>query len=189
MFAFQRDDIVPDILALSKTLGCGLPVASVSTTVEIEKLALKGGYLWITTHYNDPLAAALASKVIEIVVRDNCCKLAKERGKQLREGLLRLQDKYWCIRDIRGRGLLHGVEVISDPVTQAPGVELVIAVSEKAIDLGLSCQAVAVPGACAAPPVTVSAEEIEAALLILDQAFAAVSSADAYQSVAMEPHL
>lgn len=80
MFAFQRDDIVPDILALSKTLGCGLPVASVSTTVEIEKLALKGGYLWITTHYNDPLAAALASKVIEIVVRDNCCKLAKSVG-------------------------------------------------------------------------------------------------------------
>jgi 4-aminobutyrate aminotransferase-like enzyme len=193
MFAFQRDDIVPDIVTLSKTIGCGLPGASVSTTAEIGKLALERGFLWVTTHLNDPLMAAVGSKVIEIVLREDMCKQARERGKQLREGLLRLQDKYWCIGDIRGRGLLQGMEIISDPVTKAPGAKLGAAMSAKALQLGLACQCVATPGSFGifrlAPPLTVSAEEIDEALLILDQAFGAVFPADAYQSVAAEAHL
>jgi 4-aminobutyrate aminotransferase-like enzyme len=180
MFAFQRDGIIPDIVTLSKTIGCGLPVASVSTTPEIEQLALEGGYLWVTTHYNDPLAAAVGSKVIEIAVRDNLCQLARERGQQLRDGLVRLQKKYWCIGDIRGRGLLQGMEMISDPLTKAPGVELGWQISQKALEFGLSCQISALPGACGvfrmAPPLTVSVEEMEEALSILDRAFAAVVS-------------
>ncbi|KAH7409688.1 pyridoxal phosphate-dependent transferase [Cadophora sp. MPI-SDFR-AT-0126] len=190
MFAFQRDNIVPDIVTLSKTIGCGLPVASVSTTPEIEQLALEGGYLWVTTHYNDPLAAAVGSKVIEIALRDDICKMARDRGKQLREGLERLQEKYWCIGDIRGRGLLQGVEIISDPVTRAPGVELGGAIASQALELGLSCQISALPGSCGvfriAPPLTVSAEEMDQALSILGQAFAAVC---ADETAAVTPRL
>lgn len=94
LFAFHRDGIVPDILALLKTIGCGLSVASVSTTPEIEKLATAAGYLWVTTHCNDPLPAAVASKVIEIVVRDDLSAWAKARGEQLLAGMRKLQEKY-----------------------------------------------------------------------------------------------
>ncbi|KAJ5528294.1 hypothetical protein N7513_012453 [Penicillium frequentans] len=178
MFAFENDGIVPDILALSKTLGCGLPLASVSTTAEIERGCTEAGFLWLTTHLNDPLTAAVGNKVLEIVERDNICKRATERGAQLREGLLKLQKKYWCIGDVRGRGLLQGIEIISDPETRAPGSELGQTVSDRAMACGLSCNVVNLPGMGGvfrlAPSVTVTAEEIEEGLQILDDAFAYV---------------
>ncbi|RAO68655.1 uncharacterized protein BHQ10_004667 [Talaromyces amestolkiae] len=178
MFAFQKDGVVPDILALSKTLGCGLPLASVSTTAEIERGCTEAGFLWLTTHLNDPLTAAVGNKVLEIVERDGICQRATERGAQLREGLLKLQQKYWCIGDVRGRGLLQGIEIISDATTKAPGPDLGQAVSDRAMACGLSCNVVNLPGMGGvfrlAPPVTVSAEEIEEGLRILDESFAHV---------------
>ncbi|RDW72848.1 putativedialkylglycine decarboxylase [Coleophoma cylindrospora] len=181
MFAFERDGIVPDILVLSKTLGCGLPLASVSTTAEIERGCREAGFLWLTTHLNDPLTAAVGNKVLEIVERDNLCQRAAERGQQLRRGLLQLQQKYWCIGDVRGRGLLQGIEIISDAASKAPGAELGQAVSDRAMACGLSCNVVNLPGMGGvfrlAPPVTVSVEEIEEGLRILDEAFSYVLGA------------
>ncbi|KAL3476054.1 pyridoxal phosphate-dependent transferase [Aspergillus californicus] len=175
MFAFEYDEIIPDILALSKTLGCGLPLASVSTTAKIEQGCKDAGFLWLTTHLNDPLTAAVGNKVLEIVERDNICQKASERGAQLRAGLLKLQEKYWCIGDVRGRGLLQGIEIISDPETRAPGSDLGQAVSDQAMARGLSCNVVNLPGMGGvfrlAPPVTVTAEEIEEGLQILDESF------------------
>ncbi|KAA8650975.1 hypothetical protein EYZ11_011072 [Aspergillus tanneri] len=175
MFAFENDEVVPDILALSKTLGCGLPLASVSTTAEIERGCREAGFLWLTTHLNDPLTAAVGNKVLEVVERDSLCQHAAELGKQLREGLLKLQVKYWCIGDVRGRGLLQGIEIISDPQTKAPGSELGQQVSDRAMDRGLSCNVVNLPGMGGvfrlAPPLTVKPAEIEEGLKILDEAF------------------
>ncbi|TPX07680.1 uncharacterized protein E0L32_010678 [Thyridium curvatum] len=183
MFAFEHEEggVVPDILCLSKTLGCGLPLGSVSTTAEIERGCAAAGFLWLTTHLNDPLAAAVGDKVLEIVERDRAAERAGERGEQLRAGLARLQEKYWCIGDVRGRGLFQAVEVISDAATKAPGPDLGHAVSDRALELGLSCNIVNLPGMGGvfrlAPPVTVSAEEIEDGLRILDRAFGSVLEA------------
>lgn len=178
MFAFEHEDVVPDILALSKTLGCGLPLASVSTTVEIERGCKEAGFLWLSTHLNDPLTAAVGNKVLEIVERDNICENAAKRGAQLRQGLLQLQEKYWCIGDVRGRGLLQGIEIIADPKTRAPGPDLGQAVSDRAMACGLSCNIVNLPGMGGvfrlAPPVTVSPEEINEGVRVLDEAFAHV---------------
>ncbi|KAL1589270.1 hypothetical protein WHR41_02097 [Cladosporium halotolerans] len=178
MFAFENEGVVPDILALSKTLGCGLPLASVTTTAEIENGCKEAGFLWLTTHLNDPLTAAVGAKVLEIVERDNYCQKAADRGRQLRAGLEKLQNKYWCIGDIRGRGLLQGIEIIADSATKAPGSDLGQAVSEAAMRNGLSCNIVNLPGMGGvfrlAPPVTVTEEEIEEGLRILDESFAQV---------------
>ncbi|KAJ5683104.1 hypothetical protein N7462_006269 [Penicillium macrosclerotiorum] len=175
MFAFENDEVVPDILALSKTLGCGLPLASVSTTVEIERGCKEAGFLWLTTHLNDPLTAAVGNKVLEIIERDNFCQRAAERGMQLRQGLIKLQRKHWCIGDVRGRGLLQGIEIISDRETRAPGADIGQAVSDRAMQCGLSCNIVNLPGMGGvfrlAPPVTVTADEIEEGLKVLDEAF------------------
>lgn len=178
MFAFEHHDIVPDILCLSKTLGCGLPLGSVTTTAEIDRVCAQNGFLWLTTHLNDPLPAAVGKKVLDIVTRDDLCRAATERGIQLRQGLLRLQEKYWCIGDVRGRGLLQGVEIItSDRGAKVPGPELGKKISDLALEKGLSCNIVNLPGMGGvfrlAPPVTVSEGEIEEALRVLDEAFAA----------------
>lgn len=176
MFAFQHEEgVVPDILCLSKTLGCGLPLAAVSTTAAIERGVREAGFLWLTTHLNDPLTAAVGCKVLEIVERDGICQWAAERGEQLHQGLLKLQEKYWCIGDVRGQGLMQGIEIISDAETKAPGSDLGQAVSERAMVCGLSCNVVNLPGMGGvfrlAPPVTVSADEIDEGLRILDESF------------------
>ncbi|KAI9654950.1 MAG: putative secondary metabolism biosynthetic enzyme [Bathelium mastoideum] len=175
MFAFEHSGVIPDILCLSKTLGCGLPLAAVSTTSEIERGCKEAGFLWLTTHLNDPLTAAVGNKVLEIVERDKMCLRAAERGEQLRNGLLELQEKYWCIGDVRGQGLLQGIEIVSNPITKQPAPDLGQAVSERAMACGLSCNIVNLPGMGGvfrlAPPVTVSSEEVTQGLQILDEAF------------------
>jgi 4-aminobutyrate aminotransferase-like enzyme len=175
MFAFENEGIVPDILCLSKTLGCGLPLASVTTTAEVEQGCRDAKFLWLTTHLNDPLTAAVGCKVLEIVERDNIPQKAAERGQQLRDGLQKLQKKYWCIGDIRGRGLLQGIEIISDRETKASGSDLGQAISEVAMANGLSCNVVNLPGMGGvfrlAPPTTVTSDEIEEGLHILDMSF------------------
>lgn len=176
MFCFEHEEgLIPDILCLSKTLGCGLPLAAVSTTAEIERGVREAGFLWLTTHLNDPLTAAVGCKVLEIVERDNIAQRAAERGEQLHAGLLRLKEKYWCIGDVRGIGLMQGIEIISDRETKAPGPEIGQAVSDRAMVMGLSCNVVNLPGMGGvfrlAPPVTVSADEIDEGVQILDESF------------------
>ncbi|KAI5204774.1 hypothetical protein E4T39_03338 [Aureobasidium subglaciale] len=153
MFAYEHEEgVVPDILTLSKKiLGCGLPLAPVTTNTEIEPGCKEAGFLWLTTHLIDPFTAAVGAKVLEIVKCDNTCQKAAERGQQLSASLEKLQQKYWCIGDIRGRGLLQGIKIISDASTKPPGC------------MGGVFRL--------APPVAVIADEIEEGLRILDQCF------------------
>ncbi|KAK5698190.1 hypothetical protein LTR97_007151 [Elasticomyces elasticus] len=167
--------------ALSKTLGGGMAVSSVSTTEEIERQALAGGFICVTTHYNDPLPAAIGTKILEIIVRDDMVQYVRERGDQLRKGLGRMQAKYDCIGEIRGRGLFIGMEIVKDKVSNVPAGELTAAFSTKALELGLATQVVAIPGVLGvfrlAPPINVSVEEVDEALRIMDEAFASVLAA------------
>ncbi|KAI5297278.1 hypothetical protein KEM55_004931 [Ascosphaera atra] len=172
---FEFGGIVPDIVALSKALGAGLPLGSVTSTAEIERGCRENGFMWFSTHLNDPLTAAVGDKVLEIVVRDDIMGNAARRGEQLRKGLLELQEKYWCIGDVRGRGLLQGIEVISDKEAKTPGIELGRAVCDKALELGLSCNVSMLSNLGGvfriAPPAVVTEEDIELGLRILDDAF------------------
>lgn len=191
-FAFQRDEIVPDILALSKTIGQGLPLSSVSTSAAIAKKALENKFVFVTTHYNDPLPCAVGCKIIEIALRDDLPRQARERGAQLRAGLERLREKYWCVGDIRGRGLMQGMELVSDPVTKADGAALALAISTRGLELGLCTQVVAHSGSGVfrlAPPLTVSEKEMADALSMLDQAFADVLATQMDKSISVESRL
>src|SRR5690606_10695762 len=122
MFAFQRDGVTPDILTLSKTLGAGLPLAAVMTTEEIEQKAFERGFLFYTTHVSDPLTAAVGVTVLDVVERDGLVERAARSGEKLRAGLLSLQQKYECVGDVRGRGLLLGLEVVKDRQTKTPEI-------------------------------------------------------------------
>ncbi|KAJ5754548.1 2-2-dialkylglycine decarboxylase [Penicillium manginii] len=180
MFAFQEEeDFVPDILLLSKTLGCGVPLAALVTSAEIEKGSRQSVFYWNTTHQNDPLTAAVGNKTLEIVERDGLCQNSAERGAQLMQGLLRLKEKYsdW-IGDTRGRGLLQGFELVSKPGAKMTSKELGAAVVEKTFAGGLSCSVVPSPTQGSVvrlvPPITISSEEIDQALQILDQSLSAV---------------
>ena len=179
MFAFERDGVTPDILTLSKTLGAGLPLAAVLTSREIEETAHERGFLFYTTHVSDPLPAAVGNTVLDVVERDGLAAKAIERGTQLREGLVALQKEFECIGDVRGRGLLMGLEVVKDKATKAPGYELGARIMEEAMQRGLSMNVVKLPGMGGvfriAPPLTVTADEIDQALSIVADSMAAAT--------------
>src|SRR5829696_5491670 len=124
LFACERDKVVPDFLTLSKTLGAGLPLAAVLTTPEIEDVCYERGFLFYTTHASDPLPAAVGLKVLEVVVRDKLAERARTLGEYLREGLLALKQRHACIGDVRGRGLLVGLDLVKDRKTKTPAPEL-----------------------------------------------------------------
>jgi len=180
MFAFERDGVVPDILTLSKTLGAGLPLAAVMTSQAIEQTAFERGFLFYTTHVSDPLPAAIGVTVLDVVARDGLVAQATARGNRLRDGLLSLQQKFECVGDVRGRGLLLGLEIVVDRQSKAPGFELGARIMEETMRRGLSMNIVKLPSMGGvfriAPPLTVSEAEIDRGLEIMSDAIQAAVS-------------
>jgi 2,2-dialkylglycine decarboxylase (pyruvate) len=180
MFAFERDGVVPDILVLSKTLGAGLPLSAVMTSESIGRLCDERDFLFYTTHVNDPLPAAVGSKVLEIVQRDRLPMHAAKMGTRLRDGLLALQARYPWIGDVRGRGLLLGIEFIDEAGgKRRRAAELSDAVTERALALGLSANIVRAGASGGvmriAPPLTVREAEIDLGLELLGAALQEIS--------------
>lgn len=180
MFAFERDGVVPDILTLSKTLGAGLPLAAVMTTKAIEQTAFERGFLFYTTHVSDPLPAAIGVTVLDVVARDGLVAQATARGNRLRDGLLSLQQKFECVGDVRGRGLLLGLEIVVDRQFKTPGFELGARIMEETMLRGLSMNIVKLPSMGGvfriAPPLTVSEAEIDRGLEIMSEAIQAAAT-------------
>jgi 2,2-dialkylglycine decarboxylase (pyruvate) len=179
MFAYQRDGVTPDILTLSKTLGAGLPLAAMLTTAEIEAKAFERNFLFYTTHVSDPLPAAVGLTVMDVIVRDGLVAKATQSGERLRAGLRALQQRYDCVGDVRGRGLLTGVEIVTDRQSKTPGYELGGRIMQEAMERGLSMNIVRLPGMGGvfrvAPPLTISDAEIDQGLEILDACLKAVA--------------
>ena len=184
MFAFERDGIVPDILTLSKTLGAGLPLAAVMTTDEIAAVCDARDFLFYTTHVNDPLPATVGLKVLEIVQRDGLAERATIMGARLRAGLEAIQAEHPAIGDVRGRGLLMGIEFADSPGMAATVVS--DAVTDRALELGLSANIVRAGNSGGvmriAPPLTITEEELDLGVSILRAAIEDVTSHKAAQA-------
>ncbi|OLL72336.1 Siderophore biosynthesis diaminobutyrate--2-oxoglutarate aminotransferase [Pseudonocardia sp. Ae168_Ps1] len=174
-YAFERDGVVPDILTLSKTLGAGLPLSAVLTSAEIEEQAHDRGFLFLTTHVNDPLPAAVGNTVLDVLERDRLDLRARELGARLRTGLDELATRHPSIGDVRGRGLLVGLELVDDGEAGGAGADrLGAAVTRRCAELGLHMNIVQLPGMGGtfriAPPLTATDAEIDRGLAILDDA-------------------
>ncbi len=174
MFAFERHGVVPDILTLSKTLGAGLPLSAVMASAEVEAVCHERGYLFYTTHVSDPLPAAVGLKVMEIVMRDRLAERAAVLGDRLGAGLRDLMARHDCIGTVRGRGLMQGVEIVSDRAAKTPWPEMGARIMQRCLDLGLSMNIVNLPNMASvfriAPPLTITEAELDLGLAILDDA-------------------
>jgi 2,2-dialkylglycine decarboxylase (pyruvate) len=178
MYAHQQDGVVPDLLTLSKTLGAGLPVAAVVTSDEIETVCHERGFLFFTTHVSDPLAAAVALTVLTVVARDDLVRRADVLGARLLARLTDMRDRYDEVGDVRGRGLLQGIELVSDKASKAPADALGAEVTAACLERGLHMNIVQLPGMGGifriAPPLTISDDELDIGLDILDEALSVV---------------
>ena len=114
MFACEHEGVVPDIMTLAKSLGGGvMPVGAYITTDEIWKKAygsLDRALLHTSTFGGNTLAAAAAIAALEVICSENLPARARERGEKLLSGLFELKEKYPLIKDVRGRGLMIGIE-------------------------------------------------------------------------------
>jgi 2,2-dialkylglycine decarboxylase (pyruvate) len=172
MYAFERDGAAPDILTLSKTLGAGLPVAAVVTGAEIERVCRDRGFLFFTTHVSDPLAATVALTVLDVIERDQLVQRTAELGERLTARLLGLRDAHEVVGDVRGRGLLQGIELVTDKESRTPADTLGQQVTAACLERGLHVNIVQLPGMGGifriAPPLTTSDDELHAGLDILE---------------------
>lgn len=175
MYAFtEQEGVVPDILTLSKTLGGGLPLSATITTDAIERDAADRGFLHFTSHVSDPLPAAVGRAVLRTVLTEDLPARAAKLGQRLRAGLDELRQRHEPVGDVRGRGLMLGLDLVADRDTREPAIRYATAVTNRCLELGLNVNIVKFPGLGSvlriAPPLTVTAEDVDLGLEILDRA-------------------
>ena len=166
--------VVPDIMTMSKTLGGGLPLAAVATTAAIEAVLHERHFTFYTSHVSDPLTAEVGLAVLKVIAEEQLVARAGTMGAYLRGRLEDLQQKHEVIGDVRGLGLLLGVELVQDRAGRAPAHALGALTTQKCFEKGLSMNIRRRPERGSvwriAPPLTVSHDEIDRAVTILDEA-------------------
>jgi 2,2-dialkylglycine decarboxylase (pyruvate) len=166
-------DVVPDIMTMSKTLGGGLPLAAVATTAEIEDVLHERHFTYYTSHVSDPLGAEVGLAVLKVIAEEHLIERAREMGGYLRNRLDGLQQRYEVIGDVRGLGLLLGVELVRDRASRAPAHALGALTTQKCFEHGLSMNIRRRPERGSvwriAPPLTVTTDEIDRAVDILEK--------------------
>lgn len=173
MFGFEHEGVVPDVLTLSKTLGGGLPVSAVVTSDDIAARSASLGFSHYTSHASDPLTAAVGLAVLDVIEREGLADRAAKTGARLLDRLADLQTRCPAIGDIRGYGLLLGVEIVADREDRTPGYDLIETLTSRAYERGLNLNKVGGPHTVwrLAPPLNITDAEIDTALDILEQVF------------------
>lgn len=167
-------DVVPDIMSVSKTMGGGLPLAATITTPKIEQDVHEKGFTFYTSHVSDPLPATVGLAVLETIRKEHLIERARTTGAYLRGRLEDLKARYEAIGDVRGEGMLLGVELVKDRESRQPFHELGAMTTKKCFELGLSMNIRRRPERGSvwriAPPLTASHAEIDRGVDILDRA-------------------
>lgn len=169
MFASEYDDVVPDILVLGKALGGGiLPIAAV-----VAKPELDVGSDWAFGHYThekNPVTARAALTTIEIIEDEGLVENAALVGALALSRLNDMRSRHLSIGDVRGRGLLMGVDLVQDRDSKAPADDQAEAVLYGCLDRGLSLKTSMGNILTLTPPLTITEGEMHTALDILESA-------------------
>ena len=173
-FAASHLKVTPDIMTVSKTLGGGMPLAGVITTNEIEDRCHRRGFSFYTSHVSDPLPSTVGLAVVQTIEEEKLLQRSQAMGAYLAERLAELQGRFEEIGDIRGMGLLRGIELVRDRETREPHHELGALTTQRCLELGLSMNIRRRPERGSvwriAPPLTVTTADIDLAMTIFDQA-------------------
>lgn len=172
MFACEHDHVEPDILVMGKALGGGiLPIAAVLTKPEFD---VGGDYAFgHYTHEKNPVTARAALTTIEIIEDERLVENAARVGAAALERMEQMKRKLPALGDVRGRGLLLGLDLVRDRDTRTPANDLAEAVLYRALDAGLSFKTTMGNVLTLTPPLTVTMQEMMQALDILEAAIAA----------------
>jgi 4-aminobutyrate aminotransferase len=170
MWSFEHSGIVPDVVVSAKAIANGLPLSAIVSSRELQERWGRGAHG--TTYGGNPVACAAGLAVLDTIESEGLVANAAARGEQLTLGLRRLMADEERIGDVRGPGLMVGVELVRDPATREPDAAMCEALIARAADEGLLVLS------CGhdhnvirfIPPINVTAEEIEEGLAIFGRA-------------------
>ena len=175
-WGFQNYGVTPDIVTMAKGIGNGAPLGAVTTRREIaETLSQR-------THFNtyggNPVSMAAGLAVLEVIDEDGLQENARKVGGRLLRGLRRLQESHALVGEVRGLGLMLGLELVTDRTTRAPATAQTLEVLEAAREMGLLLGKGGLDANVLRikPPMCITAEDADFALDVLDRALGRIGS-------------
>jgi len=174
-FGIEHWGVEPDIMTMAKGIANGFPLGNTITTPEIAQ-SMVGKGMTISTFGGNPVSVAASLATIEVMEAEANPQHIGEVGQHLRLGLERLEEKYPVIGDVRGMGLMQGIELVKDRKTKEPAAAAVNQLFEETRRRGLIIGKGGMYGNVIriAPPLVATTAHVDEALLILDYAFAQV---------------
>ena len=172
MFAHMHSGVEPDIVTFAKAIGGGIPMAGYIASEKIGTAIQKGEH-FTTFGANNQLGAAAGHAVLDVLAEERLPERAEAAGERFLEGLRRLSAKHACIGEVRGLGLMLGIEVVGDASSREPAPALAKRVQALMLERGVL---IAITGSYGCvlritPPLVISNDEIDRALAALDESF------------------
>lgn len=169
MFAFDHDDVIPDIVTLGKALGGGiLPIAAVIARQDLDVCGdfAIGHY----THEKNPVTARAALTTLQIIEDEGLVARAAELGAYALNRLREFAPRSPHIGDVRGRGLMFGVEIVKDRASKTEARERAERIYYRCLEAGLSFKISAGCVLTLSPPLTIPRDDLDRALTIVESA-------------------
>ena len=159
LFAYENFDVEPDIMTLAKALGNGLPIGAMLAKEELNSAFGPGSHA--TTFGGTPLVTAVAEAVVKSLLEDGILEKCSETGEYFRQKLFELKEKYSFIKDVRGYGLINGLEL------DMPGAGIVTQCMDKGFLIVCAHEKVL----RFVPPLIISKEEVDSLINCLNEIF------------------
>lgn len=159
----------PDIITMAKMMGNGFPMAAVATTKEIANSF--GSKVTFSTYGGNPIAMATGREVLKVIDDEKLQENCQVMGALFMKGLKELQNKYDQVGDVRGNGLMIGIELVTDQESKTPNPELLTEILEKTKDYGILLGKGGRFGNVfrLQPPMCLNAKDVEFAIDVIDR--------------------
>ena len=169
MWAMEHEDIQPDIVVLGKGIGSGVAVSAVCSNTDIFS-CLKEGEM-SSTYGGNPVASAAVIAVLEIFEKENLVEHSAQMGEYIKKGLRQIADNSKYVGDVRGRGLVMGIELVKDKLTKDPAPEVIRPLIDKCAESGLLVGAVGMYGNVVrvAPPLVITKQQADESLAVMER--------------------
>ncbi|MEN8376386.1 MAG: aspartate aminotransferase family protein [Gemmatimonadota bacterium] len=175
-WGFQNFGVTPDIVTMAKGLGNGAPIAAVTTTAEIASALTQR--IHFNTYGGNPVSMAAGLAVLDAIDEDGLQENCRVLGARLKSGLEVLATRHSLIGDVRGLGLMLGVELVRDRATKEPAKRATAEVLEYTRERGVLIGKGGFHGNVLRikPPMCITADDVDFTLAVLDDAFAAAGN-------------
>lgn len=175
-WGFQNFDVVPDIVTMAKGIGNGVPLAAVTTRREIAETLKQR--IHFNTFGGNPVSMAQGLATLEVIDEDRLQDNARVVGGELKAGLLKLKDKHRLIGDVRGMGLMLGIELVKDHATKEPAKAETLELMEHAREMGVLLGKGGLDGNVIRlkPPMCITSADVKFLLDVFDAALTIIES-------------